>query len=81
MDNKVIISLEEYNRLKEIGKSDCFNKIKEFEFRNELMQKSLGVISWEARRIESHYDELLYGKDSVYKENRGVERKNKRTRK
>lgn len=75
MNNKVIISLDEYNRLKEIEKSDCLNKIKELEFRNELMQKSLGAISRDARRIESHYDELLYGKDSVYKENRELKEK------
>lgn len=33
------------------------------------MQKSINEISHEARKIESHYNELLCGKDSVYKEN------------
>lgn len=34
-----------------------------------MLKLSLNQISREAAAIEAHYDELLEGKDSVYKEN------------
>ena len=74
-DGKVIISIEEYNRLKDIEKSKTAENLKELEFRHRLLQKSFNQLSREASSMESHYEELLQGKDSVYTENRELKLK------
>lgn len=74
-EGKVIISIEEYNRLKDIENSKTVESFNELEFRHRLLQKSFNQLSRGARDMESHYNELLYGKDSVYKENKELKLK------
>lgn len=74
-DGKVIISLEEYNKLKEIEKSTSTEKIKSLEFANRMMKKNLNEALRDARDYESHYQDLFEGKDSVYTENRELKSK------
>lgn len=74
-DGKVIISLEEFDRLKNIEKNTTAEKLKEIEFRHRLLQKSFNQLSRESSLMKEHYEELLQGKDSVYTENRELKLK------